>query len=90
VGGQAGRFVHRKQMFVFEKHRGYGWRNDRSSPPPDTQWRYSNLIAFLQPLFHFRARFVDPNFPAANDAIDVALGDAFGQLEQKVVEPLTR
>jgi len=51
--------------------------------------RNTQGVARLQTVVGADPAAVDPHFPAAQDPVDVALGNAFQQLSQVVVDALT-
>jgi hypothetical protein len=54
-----------------------------------TDGRYAQGIAKLESVFGADASFVHPYFTTTQDAIDMALGYPFGDLQQKVVDALS-
>jgi len=50
--------------------------------------RQANRVACLDAGAGLRAPFVDPDFPAADDAVDVGFGHAFELAHQKIVQSL--
>ena len=79
-------------MLVFEQDSPFQRRADRrrrfGGPFGHPYWRYAQLVAGLDTVVGLGPSPVDPHLAAAQDAINVALGHAFKQLDQIVVDTL--
>ena len=95
VNGKAGRLVEGEECVVFVedghpeaggpggRHPGAGRRGSPDGRQPDD-------VAQRQPAVRAGTPLVHPHLPAAQDAIDVALGHALEDAGQEVVDALTR
>src|SRR5262252_1687043 len=80
-----------EKMLVFEqdrRNRRHRQRRRRSSGC-NSQRRNPHPVTEREALVGSGAGTVDPDLAAANDAIDVALRNPFGELQEKVVEALS-
>ena len=89
VGGHSGRLVQDQKMLIFVQ---YGRHLRRRLDPGlrGAKRRDAQFIAFGKSVFGLGSAPVDAHLAAANDLVDVALGDALGKTQQKIVQSLTR
>ena len=87
-----GGFVDGQHPFVLEQHRKLARRHRRGlffgrflGHP---HWRQPHHVTQLQPGVGADATPVDTHLPAADDAVDVGLGNPFEDAHQEVVEAL--
>ena len=88
-----GRLVQRDQRVIFEQDRRDGERRaGRLRPTPadlcDPDRRHPQPVAGVKPCLGPRPAAIEPDLAAAQDAIDVALGNPLQNLEQVVVDAL--
>jgi hypothetical protein len=92
VHGDARRLVDDQQRVVLEEHgqrrttRRHGRRTRPGRGRPD-RW-HPNPVAEHQTLGRVGTTAVDPDFPAAEDPVDMALGDTLQDALEEVVDPL--
>ena len=84
-----GRLVDGQQVLVLEQDGELPrWRGLRRGPLGDRHGRHPHFISGRQPGVGRRATLVHPHLTAADDAVDVGLGHALEDAQQKVVQPL--